>query len=279
MGASFSEEQATPFSFDDGFDYRLFLSDPDNFVVGFDLCKSADGNADEWLVDGISSVEHQDQDDELVVQKGMDFSPFQRSGYINWDHKDSQSPAYLIGEPREVKLVDLRTLHHRMETPLEGLGLYIKGELYKNKPVARAVWEHLQATSGLSSRKLGWSVQGRVLERDPLCKSKITRCVVHHVAITHQPVNQFTFASLVKSMTTANAEPLLTENLYGARTGHPVMTTLFGQCEAGSQCYDRQLAFYRREHGALDHMVKCRQANPGDAMALIKTLRSRGYRF
>lgn len=265
------------------FDYQEYLKEsPDNFVIGFDLAKATDATEQDWLIDGIASCGMKDQDEEELVQKGINFSPFQEKGYINWDHKDRNSPAYIIGQPHKADLVPLAQYANQLSGPVSGMGLYVKGELYKNKPVARAVWEHMQALEQVSGkagkRRLGWSVQGRVLERDPLNKSKILQCVVHHVAVTHQPVNQFTFASLAKSMTTISGEPLAVENLHG-KQGHPLTSTLFGACQEGQQCYDRQRRFFRREHGALDHMVKCRGSEVGDAMDLVKTLRNGGYRF
>lgn len=258
------------------FDRQAFLADPDNILIDIALEKSQDATDDKWIVKGIASCEAQDLDGEEVVQKGLDCQPLLKSGYINWDHRDREGPAYLIGHPLEFKLVNARDFSSQLGKSVDGLALWVKGELYKNKPVAQSVWEHLQATAG-SPRQLGWSVQGRVLERDRVNKSRIVKSAVHHLAITHQPIQQLTFAEMAKSMagvlSTESAQPLLRENLDGKLT-----SVLWGDCQRG--CYPKSKGrFTKGAGGALEHLNNCYGVPLTESKEFLKSLIKGGYRF
>src|SRR5262249_43383248 len=199
-----------------------FLQDPDNFLVGMVLEKSKDASDRHWRVQGISSVEVSDLDEEEVIQKGVDCTPLLEWGQINWDHHDKDGPQYLIGEPLETAVVPAKDFAQQLGKSLAGPALWTVGELYPDNEIAKGVWQYLDAQDKrLRSRKLGWSVQGRVLERDRRQPKRILKSAVHHLAITHQPVQRFTFAALAKSLmaggplSTQSAQPLLLENLDG----------------------------------------------------------------
>ena len=83
-------------------------------------------------------------------------------------------------------------------------GLYIETKLYPSSSVARDIWQLAQTLEEDSStRRLGYSIEGKVLERKSNDKSspdykKITKAVITGVAITHQPKNPKTFANIIK---------------------------------------------------------------------------------
>lgn len=134
------------------------------------------------FIQGVASTEDRDLQGEIVKQSGIDTSYFIKYGYINDDHKDG--PEHKVGEPTECK--------HSAE------GLWIKGFLYKGKDRSDYWWEHLQALeSSGSSRKVGLSIQGKVLRRDG---HVILKCWLQDVAITAAPVNTNTYAELMKSL-------------------------------------------------------------------------------
>lgn len=257
------------------FDRDGFLADPDNFIVDIPLVKAGDADDEHWIVQGIASCEVKDAEGERIIQKGIDCDPLMKSGYINWDHRDKEGPAYLIGYPIEFRLVNAVDYKQQLGKSVDGMALWVKGELYKNKQKARDVWEHIQATSG-TPRQLGWSVQGRVVDRDAREKSRITKSQVHHLAITHQPVNQCTFAEMAKSfatvMTTQSAQPLMLENLDGKLT-----SVLWGTCKKG--CYNNKGRFVKGRRGALEHLSECHGEPLPDSVNLIKSLISRGFQL
>ena len=259
------------------FDRDSFLADPDNFLVDIPLEKAGEADPEHWVVQGIASCEVQDQDGEEIIQKGIDCEPLMKGGYINWDHRDREGPAYLIGFPTEFRLVNAGQYAQKLGKSVEGLALWVKGELYKNKPVAQAVWEHIQAAQD-GPRQLGWSVQGRVIDRDRARKSRITKSAVHHLAITHQPIQSLTFAEMAKSfavpggMTTVSAAPLLLENLSGKMTN-----VLWGPCKQG--CYSNRGKFRKGARGALAHLCECHGEPVNDSVHFLKSLARRGFQF
>lgn len=249
-------------------------SDEDNFLVGLPLWKSKDASEQHWRFEGISSVEVDDLDGEEIVQKGVDCAPLMEWGQINWDHQDRLGPQFIIGRPLEVGIVSARDYAERLGRVINGPAIFTKGELYQDNPIAKGVRDYMEAfEQGLRpGRPLGQSVQGRTIKRDPQRPKRILKSQVNHLAITHQPVQRFTFAALAKSMSTESAQPILTENLHRKRL------TIFGPCK-GTPCYKSKGGFYRREHGALDHLVNCCGEDPQEAVSFILDLKKMGCTF
>lgn len=255
------------------FDRQTFLKDPDNILFDFPLVKgegSGPAGDEHWRLEGVASHESKDAQDELVVQRGINFKPLMDYGYINYDHQPG--PSYLIGWPVECHLVNAIDVPELQAKGLSGQCLWVKAELYtdrKLKPVAGDVWDHCQAIQG-TPRKLGWSVQGRVTGRDPLDKARITECEVRHLAVTHQPVHQITFADMVKSMTTVGmttttAKPALRENLSG-----PITEVLYGACEG--KCYGASGRFGKGWSGMLGHLQNCHGLSKGESLNIVTDL-------
>lgn len=256
------------------FDRSAFLSDPDNLLFDLPLEKSADATEERWLVQGIASCEATDADGEEIIQKGMDCAPLMQSGYINWDHRDKDGPAYLIGYPIEFRFVRARDYAGQLGKSVDGPALWVKGELYKNKPIAKAVWDHMDAAKS-TPRQLGWSVQGRVLKRDDVRKSRVLKSAVHQLAITHQPKQLLTFAEIAKSfsgLTTQSSQPLLRENVHGRMT-----SLLYGECKKG--CYGDDMKFKKGIGGALRHLADCHHKELQKSAAFLQALKEQDYQF
>lgn len=143
----------------------------------------ADKSGKRWI-QGIASTNSKDLQGEIVDQNGIDFSYFLKHGYFNDDHKATK-----VGEPTEAKLTRD--------------GLWVKGFLYKspagvNKTRADEYWELMnQLNASDSNRRVGFSIQGKVLRREG---STIKKCWIQEVAITTQPVNTATWAEICKSL-------------------------------------------------------------------------------
>lgn len=158
------------------------MSDLFKFVVPATLEKAKDG---EWRVRGLASTGRVDQQGELIMQKGVDLSPIDKKrGILNWDH--AKGPENTIGVLDGYNRTDK--------------GLFIEGRLFKNHSKAKAVREIMESLGEGDQGRMGLSVEGRIIERDPSNPSIIRRCQISAVALTMNPVNTDTFADIVKSM-------------------------------------------------------------------------------
>ena len=164
------------------------------FTMPADLTKGEDGS---WKVKGLASTQNIDQQGETIIQKGIDLTPIdQKRGILNWDHK--KGPENTIGT-------------------LEGYsmgknGLYIEGNLFKNHSRAIAVKQIMDSLGEADRGRMGLSVEGQILERDPANPKIIKKCKINAVALTMNPVNSDTYAGLVKSMTADAVEFDATED-------------------------------------------------------------------
>lgn len=161
-------------------------SDVFSFCLPFDVLKSTDANSDEWRIGGYASTSSEDRQGDEIVQKGLDYDDFVNYGWFNFDHHNDQ----ILGYPDKDKC------------KIDSHGFYVEGTLLKGVETAKNMWETALALqkSG-ANRKLGFSVEGKVLQRNAL--GKIVKAKIYNVAITPNPVNtSCTWDALVKSFTT-----------------------------------------------------------------------------
>ena len=118
--------------------------------------KSSKDGKDVYLVGGLITDSSKDADGENLATEGLDFSDF---NFINWNH--SKEPGDIIGTPLTWKYI-------------EGKGVMMKGELYADIPKANDAIRLMKALerSGRGN-KLGWSIEGQVIERDLIDSSKV----------------------------------------------------------------------------------------------------------
>lgn len=145
-----------------------------------DIIKSED-NEEKRIIRGYASTPTEDRQGESLIQKGLDISDFVSHGWLNYDHDNS----ILLGYPTEATHIDEN-------------GLWVEGELLKGVPMADNLWDLAIALKKSNApRKLGFSVEGKVLERkgNTILKAKIYNC-----ALTPNPVNtEATWEAIVKS--------------------------------------------------------------------------------
>lgn len=147
-----------------------------------------DGEALLAKIGGVISSEAVDVDDEVVLQDGVDWSYFEANGWFNYDH--GKGADNILGYPE-------RVIRDGSETRVEG-------HLLLSNPKARSVYDLAQSLAKSNSpRKVGFSVEGRVLERDPKDRRRILKSQVLYVAITPTPVNTSTNMELIKSLARA----------------------------------------------------------------------------
>jgi hypothetical protein len=129
------------------------------------------------LIGGIMSVESPDQQNETIIQAGMDFGYLLSKGWINYEHQPG--PENIIGEPIDVT-----------PTTYQGVpATAFRGRLFLDRPRAREVWDAAVAIkkSG-STRRLGYSVEGHTLFRDPADRKRVLKSRILNLAVTAHPV-------------------------------------------------------------------------------------------
>jgi hypothetical protein len=139
------------------------------------------GGQEVYKVGGLISDDTMDADGEMLDYNGFDLSEF---SLINWNH--SKHPKDIIGEPESFEIKP-------------GKGLYMNGYIYPDSEVGSEAVK-LMKTLKQSKRgnKLGWSVEGQVLERDIINPKKVTKAKVTAVALCPFPKNGNTFADLIQ---------------------------------------------------------------------------------
>ena len=171
----------------------------------------------ERRIGGIVSTGDIDRQGERLIQTGLDFSPFLKGGWFNDNH--DRSTEALVGYPDLCELRELPDGEH---------GWYVEGYLLKGHQRSDNLWNIAQALQK-SDRRLGFSVEGQIEERDATDPTVVRKATVREVAITRCPVNTNTGLDvLAKSLTAGSAVsdpgtapgegfPLRTESLEGGK--------------------------------------------------------------
>lgn len=160
------------------------------FFVPAELVKGKDSEGKEVMqIAGVASTTDRDTDDEILLPQGFDLSYFTSSGFINWHHRQKDKPSAIIGEPATAKVQK------------GGKELYVLANLY-DTPLAREVYDLgvVLKTQSKTGRKLGFSIEGKVIERDPNDPKIVTKAAITGCAITYQPKNGTSFAEVVKAL-------------------------------------------------------------------------------
>jgi hypothetical protein len=161
-------------------EFETFFETPvDFFAKSID-----DGQPPERWVKGIMSTEDEDADGEVILQKGLDCSYLMDKGYINYDHQrkviNGARVPIIIGVPKTLEKSGHKTI-------LSGVLLNGDPMASETNRLANEMWElGMSLQKAGSDRRLAFSVEGPPPERRG---KKIVKAQVHHVALTHKPVN------------------------------------------------------------------------------------------
>lgn len=155
-----------------------------NFFAPAYLVKGKDAAGNKRMrLEGIASTASQDSDGEFLDPGGFELDYFLKYGYMNWNHQTNKDPLALIGRPTDAV--------NKAE------GLFVGCDLFDNNPRAKEVYDlaEILEAQGL---QMGFSIEGKVIERDKknpkiVKKAKITGC-----AITPNPINRDTVAQIIK---------------------------------------------------------------------------------
>lgn len=135
-------------------------------------------------IGGLVSTESRDRQDEVVLQRGLDFSDFLRHGWYNDNH--SKSTDGILGYPDRVQYIEKGS-----KLPDGSIasapGHWAEGYLLETEK-AQKIWELGNALQK-SGRRLGYSIEGTVEQRSGSDRKTIAKARVKNVAITNCPVN------------------------------------------------------------------------------------------
>lgn len=156
------------------------------FFVPLEFEKAKDKEGNEVMkIAGIASTNDKDSQNEILEPSGFDLKKFLSKGLINWHHQTKNNPEAIIGEPTKAYIKDNK--------------MYLEAVLYSDSEMAQKVYKTAQTLEKSSgTRRLGFSIEGKPVERDPFNKSRITKAEITGCAITYAPINGKTLASIVK---------------------------------------------------------------------------------
>lgn len=158
----------------------------------FEKSKKNDGEQKRYL-EGVASTPMKDLQMETVIQKGIDFEYFLKHGYFNDDHKPGAENK--VGQPTDA---EIRNVTDKFGN--KSLGFWTAGFLWPEgqHKGADALWTLGKALKESNAdRKLGMSVQGKVLQRDG---TRIVKSWIQDVAITPSPMNTATWMDFVENL-------------------------------------------------------------------------------
>lgn len=163
------------------------FSDKFNFFIPAEFSKGEKNGKQEMYVKGVASSEVEDSDGETLVPAGYDLTPLLNKGFLNYNHQAGKDPDAIIGEPTKAEIIN------------NGKELYIEGFLYPDSESAQKTYKLAQVLEKNSpNRRMGFSIEGKALERDPLNPKRITKARITGVAITPCPKNPNTLLSIMK---------------------------------------------------------------------------------
>lgn len=153
------------------------------FHLPLDLVKAGEGSDKKMVLGGIASTMDKDSDGEFLDPQGFELDYLQQYGFANWNH--SKKPEDIVGEIVKSK-VDKR-------------GLYLETELFPENPLSKNIYNLAEILYKKNSkRRLGFSIEGKVLERDLLNPKIVKKAKITGVAITPVPKNHNTIADIIK---------------------------------------------------------------------------------
>jgi hypothetical protein len=166
------------------------LNNDFKFYIPLDLKKSK-ANKDsegvqEMILEGLAGDGGSDSEGENLTYNNFDLD---RMFYINWEH--SKEPSDVIGV---ILNKELR----------KGGKLFIKGKLFSDHQKAKDAYQ-LQEFLEKEGHNLGFSVEGKVIERDPINPKVVRKAELYGVALCKVPVNPVTYARIAKAFTTGQS--------------------------------------------------------------------------
>lgn len=155
------------------------------FEVPVAIFEKADAEAGKQRrIAGIISTETTDRQNDVLLQRGLDFDDFLQHGWFNDNH--SKATDDILGYPD--KVIRFKKGDRLPDgTVATSNGTWAEGYLLDTKK-AQGIWELGQALAK-TSRRLGFSVEGKIEQRTGPRNRVVAKAKVRNVAITNCPVN------------------------------------------------------------------------------------------
>lgn len=142
----------------------------------------------QWRIGGVVSTELPDAEKETVLQRGLNFKPFLRSGWFNDNH--SKGTTDVLGYPETVaKFAKGATLPDGTKAPANCS--WVEGYLIPKWHKAQQIWDLAKALE-TTDRRLRFSVEGKVDKRQGPNGKIVAEATVRNVAITNAPIGEDT---------------------------------------------------------------------------------------
>lgn len=156
------------------------------FFLPVTIEKGGTDDDEQMLIRGVASTGDEDHQGEYLDPSGFDVSYLLSSGVFNLNHA-KEGLASAIGEPTSAKLTKR--------------GLELEGFLYKDNPIAKQTHQLAKILAkGSKTRRMGFSIEGTCIERDPLNPKRIKKAKISGCALTLNPINANTFVEVVKGI-------------------------------------------------------------------------------
>lgn len=158
-----------------------------NFFMPLQFEKAVDKKTGKtnYKFHGVASDDSEDLDKEILEPGGFDYNDLLKYGTVNYNHLTKSTPRAVVGEPTSARV--------------EGNKFIIDGILYGDSQLARDIIETAQLLeNSSSSRRMGMSLEGVPILRDPINNKRIKKARITGVAITLSPKNKNTVFQLVK---------------------------------------------------------------------------------
>lgn len=224
---------------------------------------------------GLITTDRKDQDDEVVITKGLNFKKFLTQGFFNINH--SKNPLDVIAIPDAEALRYVRPGEHLPDGRTSpGNGVWAEGVLLENYEPAEAIWRLGVALQKTKERSLGFSIEGNIGRRIGPMNKTVAEAEVTHTAVTHVPCNRDTAATMMQKSLEA-LDGLLREPLASVLTPAPAVVLAGATGSAASPILQKATAIAEvlRQFPTLSCERAGRIADQRLALALAQDLRSR----
>jgi hypothetical protein len=137
-----------------------------------------DANAPLVKIGGILSSQGIDFQGETVCQAGIQWDYFLKHGWLNWEHQPG--PGFIMGYGE-------RVFPCKDEQGNEATGF--EGVLVNDKKIVADTVDTIRALKkGGDLRRIGFSVEGPVIQRDPRDRKRVLKSKVMNVSVTAHPI-------------------------------------------------------------------------------------------
>jgi len=151
-------------------------------------------------IGGLVTSPNRDLQGETIDLDGLDFGDFNNRGWFNDNHGKSITDVIGIPTVAAKRVHKGQILPTGDRAPIDSY--WVEGVLVG--PKGQQVWQLAKDLEG-TGRSLGYSIEGGVIQRDPIDQRHIGKAKVRNVAVTHCPVNTETEMRLLSKALAAGS--------------------------------------------------------------------------